>query len=667
MANNISPGVYTNIIDLNSYIQEVPSTVALMCALTQKGRDNQLVMVSSQSDLVSEWGNPNFNNFGSLAKTLGQGQYFAFNFLGESGSLYFMRCLPDDANFASLVIAGELQPGDSSASIQISYASNRQTLLQLQSSLEPLNHVHPLCVIYPIGRGEYYNALGVRLTAHANPMIDDVYILDIYERQSSGIDAIVESFEVSFNPDAVDQNGNSLWIVDVLETYSKLLRATMKQTDGEYSPGFTLLSQVFDKNIGTVSVENAPTVLGGEASITDDKQNFHDWENATEAGNSTFMVIAKDAFGTEIYGWLGAAVGDQGTSVHVFDERDPQYATRNWSGDVANFRPYTTITYRIKESNTSISDAWIDVPIIPLKGGSEGSIKNSMGLYDSTAANQVLAMAFNGTLTNPVTGEDEDTVLDTEGFQFNVIFDGGYSSDVKTQIINLAMTRRDCIAFIDNGDNPSVNASLAARNSDNPYNTDLASIYESYNKVYDSFTGKDFWFSPIYHLAYLVPRNDRIGELWYATAGYNRGSIGSIKALRFSPKQSQRDALYLKQINPIVQFSNGYVLFGQLTTQTRVSPLQDVNVVRLVLYIKRALEQYCRSFIFEQNDSITWTAINNTVSAFLDNLKSRRGLANYNVEVGATDYELKTKRCHVNVILEPISALEQITLNLFIE
>jgi len=666
MANNISPGVYTNIIDLNSYIQEVPSTVGLMCALTPKGRDNQLVLVASQADLISEWGTPNIGNFGSLGKSLGQCHYFAYNFLGESGSLYFMRCLPEDANFASIVISGELQPTDTSATILISYADNRQTLLQLQSSLEPLNHVHPLCVLYPIGRGEFYNALGVRLTAHANPMINDVYVMDIYERQSSGLDAVVESFEVSFDPESIDQSGNSLWITDVLETYSKLLRAIMIQHDGEYSSGYTLLTQIFDKNIGRVTVENAPVVLGGQATIIDDKQNFHDWENETEHGNATFMVIAKDAFGTEIYGWLGASPDVTGTTVHVFDGRDLTYAERVWSGDVANFRPHTTISYRIKESNTSIADAWIDNPIAPMKGGSEGSIKNSMGLYDSVNSNMILAQAFNGTLLNPITNSVEDLVLDSEGVGFNVIFDGGYSSDVKTQIVNLAMTRQDCIAFIDNGDNASVNISLGARNGDNPYNTDLVSIYESYNKVYDSFTGKDIWFSPIYHLSYLVPRNDRIGELWYAVAGYNRGSIGSAKALRFSPKQSERDAMYLSQINPIVHFSNGYVLFSQLTSQTRLSPLQDVNVVRLVLYIKKALEGFCRTYLFEQNDVITWSSIGSTVSSFLETLKSRRGLSSYSVDVGATDYELKTKRCHVNIILTPIEALEQITINLYI-
>ena len=665
MPTFISPGVYTNIIDLSSYVQEVPSTTGLILAITPKGRDNQLTMVTSRSDLLSEWGEPDITRFGDMGKAAGQAHYFAYNFLGESGSLYFMRCLPDDAKFASLVIEGTLAPGDSSATISINYAPERETLTALEGALAPLNHVNPLCVIYPIGRGEYYNSLGIRLTAHSNPVINDVYILDIYETQSTGYDSIVESFEISFDPQAVDLSGDSIWIVDILQNYSHLLRCTMTQVDGDLSPGYTLLTKVFDKNIGAVSVTDAPVVFAGAASITDTKQNFHDWENPTEAGDATFMVIAKDAFGTEIFGWLGAA-DLAGTEVNVFNGRDLSTSARLWSGDVANFRPNTTVEYRVKESNTLISDAFIGSNPIPIMGGSEGSIKDSLGNYDSSATIETLSRGYNGILTNPITAADEETILDTENFGFNVIFDGGFPQDVKTQIINLAQTRADCIAFLDNGDNYSVSSALIAR-SQNAYNTLYAALYESYNKVYDSFTGKDIWFSPMYHLSYLVPRNDRVGEVWFAVAGYDTGSIGNIKALRFSPRQSERDQMYLAQINPIVKFSDGYVLFGQQTTQTKPSSLQDVNVVRLVLYIEKALKGFCRTFVFKQNDAITWSSIKGQVDGFLANVQARRGLYGYTIDVGATDYELKRKQCHVNVILQPVKSLEIITLNLYIE
>jgi phage tail sheath protein FI len=125
--------------------------------------------------------------------------------------------------------------------------------------------------------------------------------------------------------------------------------------------------------------------------------------------------------------------------------------------------------------------------------------------------------------------------------------------------------------------------------------------------------------------------------------------------------------MYLKQLNPIVKFSAGYVVWGQLTSQARPSALQDLNIVRLVLYCKRALEQFCRFFIFEQNDPITWGQVSSNITAFLEAIKNRRGLDSYSVEVGASDYERKTKKFHVNVRLQPTRVVEQIELNFFIE
>jgi phage tail sheath protein FI len=220
---------------------------------------------------------------------------------------------------------------------------------------------------------------------------------------------------------------------------------------------------------------------------------------------------------------------------------------------------------------------------------------------------------------------------------------------------------------LDNGDNASVNAALATRNDTNTFNTYYVALYESFNKVADPFTGQDVWFSPVYHMSYLLPRNDNVAELWFAAAGFNRAAIDTIKELRYNPRLGQRDQLYLKQLNPIVKFAQGYVVWGQLTSQAKASALQDLNIVRLVLYCKRALEQFCRNFIFEQNDAITWGQVSGAITEFLEVIKQKRGLDNYAVEVGASDYERKTKTFHVNVTLEPTRVVEKIELNFFIK
>ena len=63
---NISPGVYTKIIDLSAFVQAVPSTIGLVCGFSHRGRDNELIFLGSRSELISEFGEPNITDFGKI-------------------------------------------------------------------------------------------------------------------------------------------------------------------------------------------------------------------------------------------------------------------------------------------------------------------------------------------------------------------------------------------------------------------------------------------------------------------------------------------------------------------------------------------------------------------------------------------------------------------------
>jgi len=226
---NVSPGVFTKIIDLSTFVQVVPSSIGMLAGYSRKGRDNELIFVGSRAEFVSEWGEPNITDYG---KNYGQGPYIAYNHLGESGALYWMRCLPDDATFANMRIDTQLASGDATTSISISWVGSLNTKGELKTNLATAADTKPLAFLYPIGRGDYYNGIGVRFLEAANPLQDGVYTMDIYERQSDGDDVIIESFSVSFDPNAVDSGGDSIFIVSVLETYSSVLRAEMELSNG---------------------------------------------------------------------------------------------------------------------------------------------------------------------------------------------------------------------------------------------------------------------------------------------------------------------------------------------------------------------------------------------------------------------------------------------------
>lgn len=667
---NVSPGVYSKIIDLSTYIQSVPSTIGCIMVLTKKGQDNKFRFVGSRSELISGWGEPNINEYG---KNYGQGMYEAYNFLGESGALYLMRCLPDDATYSNFKISVRQAPTDATAVMLLSYCADLETVDEIETNLEAqeAEDIYPLCILRPVGRGDYYNSIGVRFTEHANPMYNGVYVLDVYEKQSDGDEVIVESFEVSFDPKALDRSGDSLFIKYILEMYSNILRcnielASSTEENVVYAEGVNMMARIWDKDIGYVTVNKT----AGSATITDTKQDFGDWEPGIGAQFFPFMVIARDGKGSKLYGWCGEAEGTGEETVKVYNQREIAIAEQSWVGDTSAFDTSSTnavVTYEIKKCNPSVGDLFLSETPVPLKKGSDGSLVDVSGDFDPAEGTDVLARGYLGLLKDPLTNEYDDSIMDTENIYFTIVFDAGYPSDVKTQISSLVQTRRDCIAILDNGDNPTFETAKQKRTDVHVFNNFYCAIYECYNKVYDVFTGQNMWVSPVYHMSYLLPRNDNVAEIWYAAAGYTRGAIDSIKELRYNVKLGQRDEFYLKQINDIVKFSNGYVVWSQLTTQAKPSALQDINIVRLVLYIKRCVEQFARFFIFELNDAITWNAFNNQVVGFLEEIKKKRGLYSYSVETSATDYERKTKVFHSNIILEPTRVVEQIQLNFFIK
>lgn len=469
-----------------------------------------------------------------------------------------------------------------------------------------------LFIIFGVGRGQWYNNFRIRITPHNIPMkaLENIYVLEIEKKQKamdydSATKSWVETFEVvqaleiCLDPNKVDDSGDSLFIVDVLNNYFRYLKAD----------------------------------IAGEG----------DDESAMR----------------EKIAWLDALIKKIKSKFAVVD--------------VEYESPLDGSTKTTQYDFSDLFDFWTKDTFVGaerLGGGSDGDIN------DPEVLKQLLVKAYSGLLKKAYkeTGDPAyvnpvyvDEVLNTEDYYFNIVMDAGYPTEVKNAIVSLCRdARKDCIAILDNGDNRTTSEALDKRLYVNTYNTFYAALYECYTKIYDVFTGKDIWVTPVYHMASIIPYTENVAELWYAPAGFNRATIDGIKSMRFSPRQGERDQFYLNQINPIVRFNVGFTVWGQLTTQKRPTAMQNINIVRLVLYIKRALEQFCKFYIFELNDETTWNAVKRNIELFLEEIKTKRGLYDYKVEVGATEYEIKKKIMHVNVTLNPVRVVEQIHLNFFI-
>lgn len=125
-----------------------------------------------------------------------------------------------------------------------------------------------------------------------------------------------------------------------------------------------------------------------------------------------------------------------------------------------------------------------------------------------------------------------------------------------------------------------------------------------------------------------------------------------------------QDLFVTYNINPIIQNRDGYVIWGQSTSQLRASKMQDLNVVRLVVRIKRDLEFTLRDYLFDLNDQMTWTLMSSAVNAYLGNLVSEGALTSYSTQVYASDYDISQHRVRVDVMLEPKQVIYQILLTI---
>lgn len=635
MAISLAPSITSSIVDLSTYVSAVPSTVALLAMISEKGEDNVLTFVggagssgtsstlansAGATDFFVNFGNPNILYAGSA---FSQGMYVASSFLKQSNNLYVIRVADISAAYANLFVTATIIDSTTGTTVTPAIASFENLIntgliqTMVDSSSGAINYLLnnpgidataadvPLIAFYGAGRGVYYNNYQINISQHRlmSKRQRQIYVVDVFQKQTFTVDnsiqnpqySIVASYEVSFDPTSVGSDGNSNYIEDIFNMYFK--------------------------DIKCVTNKDALSLIVNRSKLI-----------STDADYATDHIRG---------GWD---------------------ATSNPFNFVSNiFNTYYDASSNFFTPNLVAGE--------PLLYGSEGNLFNKNGIVNEEVARQLLVDAYSGLLLRPTghANDYETKVLDTQNEYFNLILDAGYPADVKAAISALADTRQDCLALIDNGDNNSAAAALSNRTTGGYfYNTKYTAIYEPYSQIYDPYTGKNIWITPIYHAAYIFAYTDNVSQPWFPPAGLNRGMINTIKKLRYSPNNGERDLFAQHQLNPIVKFNVGYSLFDQLTSLTTTSKLESVNVIRLVLYIKRALERFCDYYLFELNDATTWSQITNKINPFLKQIQNQRGLNSYSVEVGATEYEKSAGKIHVNVTLNPIVGIRQIDLQFFI-
>jgi hypothetical protein len=204
--------------------------------------------------------------------------------------------------------------------------------------------------------------------------------------------------------------------------------------------------------------------------------------------------------------------------------------------------------------------------------------------------------------------------------------------------------------------------SLEETNIDSNY----TATYYPWILVRDQVNNTQVYIPPTAEVCRNLALTDNVAFPWFASAGYNRGLVNSVKA-RLKLTQDDRDTLYQGRINPIATFSDvNTVIWGNKTLQVRESALNRINVRRLLLQARKLISAVAVRLLFEQNDQIVRQQFLDTVNPILDGIRRDRGLTDFRVTVSNDPEDIDRNTMSGKIYIKPTRSLEFISLEFVI-
>jgi phage tail sheath protein FI len=189
----------------------------------------------------------------------------------------------------------------------------------------------------------------------------------------------------------------------------------------------------------------------------------------------------------------------------------------------------------------------------------------------------------------------------------------------------------------------------------------------SYKYQYDRYNDLYRWIPLNGDIAGLCARTDQTNDAWWSPAGFNRGQIKNIVRLGYSPKEAERDTLYVNNINPVVTFrGEGTVLYGDKTLQSKPSSFDRINVRRLFIVLEKAISSASKYSLFEFNDPFTRSQFKNLVVPYLRQIQGRRGITDFYVvcdETNNTPQVIDSNQFVGDIYIKPARSINFIQLN----
>lgn len=188
--------------------------------------------------------------------------------------------------------------------------------------------------------------------------------------------------------------------------------------------------------------------------------------------------------------------------------------------------------------------------------------------------------------------------------------------------------------------------------------SNYSATYWPWIQVRDNDNSTQLYIPPTGEVVRNIALTDNVSYPWFAVAGYSRGLVSAVKALK-KLTLDERDTLYKMRINPIATFSDtGPIIWGNKTLQVRESALDRINVRRLLLRTRKLISAVAVRLLFEQNDEQVRNEFTRLVNPILEAIKKERGLYDFRLVVSNDPEDLDANTLRGKIYIKPTRSLE---------
>ena len=507
------------------------------------------------------------------------------------------------------------------------------------------------CRFLPKGSGKWYNRLGVSLSYDDN--YDGTYPdwsmfkLTVFER-SNGEEISREQFAVSLDPDAVSATKESLFIEDVVNTYSSYLTCVVNY-DNLRNFVETKFAVVDDNNKPVKDEDDNEIFVGVDTVIKYifGRIDLDEFNKRTFGDDYQVNTLSKYAFTSLM-------------SVNGVDEDGCAFDTSRYNSDslYEYTEPFNSFWFF-----TTVSSA----ASLYLGGGSYG---NGWGYeHEDEEGNPQHTSTLTQALVRAYSGVTDPFITNTNLCEFDLMFDANYETDVRTAMTKLASeTRQDCIALLDQGLSiANATQAIDKRKNEENFDTFYASIFTQHLVVNDVWSGKVIKVTPTFFLASKIPANDTANGKTMNFVGPRRGTIGGFRSISYMPTAYEMSELYKAQVNYIERDALGVFFATELTSQTKNTPLTLIHAVRAILALKRDFLKISRNYRSEYATGAVQANLMGELNACAAEYILQGAFKYITPKIASTDYDVQQRICRIDVSVAFVDIMERFVFSFVVE